>query len=49
MKEDQKDVIKNLDEYEMKFNGNKTRLSEVRVEKAKRREKELESKYQSIS
>lgn len=40
MKTNHGDLIKTMEQYETKFNEQKERLSEVRVEKAKQRERE---------
>jgi hypothetical protein len=37
--------MKSIEQYENKFNENKERLELVRIEKAKQREKELESTF----
>ena len=43
LKTNQSDLMKSIEQYENKFNENKERLELVRIEKAKQREKELES------
>ena len=44
LKTTQQNYLKSIDTYQAKFTENKDRLREVRAEKAKKREKELESK-----
>jgi hypothetical protein len=44
LKTNQNDLIKTIEQYELKFNEHKRRLDEVREEKQKRRERELESR-----
>ena len=43
LKTTQQDYLKSIENYHAKFTENKERLREVRVEKAKKRERELES------
>ncbi len=44
LKTSQNDLVKSLEQYERKFAQNRARLDEVRDEKARKREKELEGK-----
>jgi hypothetical protein len=44
LKANQSDLIKTIEQYELKFNEYKQRLDQVREEKQKRRERELESR-----
>jgi hypothetical protein len=47
LKANHSDLLKNIEQYESKFNEIKERLEKVRVEKIKMKEKELESKIRS--
>ena len=44
LKTNHSDLLKNIEQYENKFSENKERLELARIEKAKKREKEQESK-----